>query len=552
MPKLTAIELEKFQTISEHTVIPVRDLTLMFGPNGAGKSSIFDALELMELLFGDDWGKENSKLSNYLDRWARKDNSKKSGFEIGFGLQIHFENDWVPDNLPENKESALGNIHVASIAFGEYLEDFDGKNFRFYIKFKKNTISWGWVISELIIENEIGKILEISTKDEENPRLDIYEVEWVNFRPIDALKGKLKNIEHQNNCFSYYLSPQIDSINPTHWFHTEETGHYLYLDDQMVVSHLKSVSQQVVDFFKVIFNFYIFNSTHKNLPLVKASRTVPNRHELTSVVSGEPYTNSEGDVFSGIKVDDSLTLQSLESSLNKLQPHWAYLSASLAASSTEEKTVSTRESWDELDTIGKVNWMLRDDLFIDNGYQLSGEVLCLVGIGDIIESYTGNPKWYPKIVRLSLTDQHQRKVEIEDVGSGIGYILPVLAALAHDGKALIQQPELHLHPALQSALGESIVRSVENYKFHDQFCLIETHSEHTLLRILKLLKNSNKRADEVLIPLTYERVSILYFEPKADGATKVRRLRVSPDGKLIDRWPGGFFNERFKDLFDDE
>ena len=40
MPKITAIELENFQTIGERTVVPIRDLTLMFGPNGAGKSTL--------------------------------------------------------------------------------------------------------------------------------------------------------------------------------------------------------------------------------------------------------------------------------------------------------------------------------------------------------------------------------------------------------------------------------------------------------------------------------------------------------------------------------
>jgi predicted ATPase len=217
-----------------------------------------------------------------------------------------------------------------------------------------------------------------------------------------------------------------------------------------------------------------------------------------------------------------------------------------------EDPVSIDAGWNLLDPISKINWMMREDLFLDNAYQLNGEVLCLTDLDEIIDSWVEAPRHYAKIVRLFLTDNHQRKVEIEDVGSGIGYILPVLASLAHDGRALIQQPELHLHPALQSALGESIIRTIENYQYHDQFCLIETHSEHILLRILKLLKKSTKRKDEVLSPLTFEKVSILYFEPMPDGSTKIQRLRLTPDGKLIDRWPGGFFNERYKDLFDDE
>ena len=44
---------------------------------------------------------------------------------------------------------------------------------------------------------------------------------------------------------------------------------------------------------------------------------------------------------------------------------------------------------------------------------------------------------------------------------------------------------------------------------------------------------------------------VLYFQPKGDGTTSVKRLRVGPDGQLIDRWPGGFFEERYKDIFDE-
>jgi hypothetical protein len=68
---------------------------------------------------------------------------------------------------------------------------------------------------------------------------------------------------------------------------------------------------------------------------------------------------------------------------------------------------------------------------------------------------------------------------------------------------------------------------------------------------MKLLRNSASRKDNVVSPLTFENISILYFDPQPNGSTKVKRLRLSPDGQLIDRWPGGFFNERLKDIFDE-
>jgi len=548
MPKLTAIELEKFQTISSHTVIPIRDLTLMFGPNGAGKSSIFDALELMEVLFSDDWGKGNEKLINYLDRWARREDSEKLGNEIGFGIQVLFEDKWGPDGLPLEKVSPLKKLHLASITNGDYSSDFNENNFRFYIKFLKRYFGWG--INYLIIENNEQKIIEIEKVENSNSRLDIYDVGWIDSPPLLIIKGTVEQLKYKDNHYSLHIKPDLDCINPNFWLYNE--NYSFDSNENNVINHMLSVGQQIIDFFKLIFNQYFFNSNHKNLPLVKASRSVPTRYEVVSLIEGNFYSVNDK-VYRPEKITESTTLKSLEISLNKLETHWAFMSDELAKNLSNQNHEDNSVYWDELNPIKKINTMLREDLFEDNGYQLSGDVLCLTGIDEISDNYLLlDPTHYPKIVRLYLLDQKQRKVEIEDVGSGIGYVLPVLAALAHNGKALIQQPELHLHPKLQSALGDSIVRSVENFKYFDQFCLIETHSEHILLRILKLLKNADKREEETLKPLTFENISLLYFEPKAEGVTKIKRLRVTPDGQLLDRWPGGFFNERYKDLFDDE
>jgi AAA15 family ATPase/GTPase len=554
MPKLTAIELEKFQTISSHTVIPIRNLTLMFGPNGAGKSSIFDALELMEVLFSEDWGKGNKKLLDYLDRWARKEDSESPNNEIGFGLQVLFEESWSPDYLPLEKISSLKDIDIWSILSSEdNQETSDYRNFRFFIKFKRVNASFSeWFISNLIIERRSEKILEITSNENTSSRLDIYNHDWTCLLPEILLVNKEYSLinHYQTAFYSATIDTSLYFLNPNYWLHGDE----LRPDskEKEVQNHLTFIGQKIINFFKVIFTTHFFTLENDNLPLVKASRTVPKSHEVITLIYANAYKDGK-EFYSPQRIQKSLTLKALVASLNQLEPHWAYLSASLGESLSKQSSEEESPYWDELDSIKKINSMLREDLFIDNGYQLSGDVLCLTSIEELSEiDLLDIAVYYPKIVRLFLLDQKQRKVEIEDVGSGIGYILPVLAALAHKGRSLIQQPELHLHPALQSALGDAIIRSVENYKYFDQFCLIETHSEHLLLRILKLIKNSSKREEETISPLTFDNLSLLYFEPKSDGSTKVKRLRVSPDGKLIDRWPGGFFNERYKDLFDDE
>ena len=46
-------------------------------------------------------------------------------------------------------------------------------------------------------------------------------------------------------------------------------------------------------------------------------------------------------------------------------------------------------------------------------------------------------------------------------------------------------------------------------------------------------------------------VAVMYFEPDALGKTKVKRIRIAPDGEFLDRWPKGFFAERDQELFDE-
>ena len=69
-------------------------------------------------------------------------------------------------------------------------------------------------------------------------------------------------------------------------------------------------------------------------------------------------------------------------------------------------------------------------------------------------------------------------VSHRDVGIGVSQVLPVLvSAYASKNKLLaIEQPEIHLHPALQAELGDVFLQSALGDS--DNTFLIETHSEH--------------------------------------------------------------------------
>ncbi|MFO1268966.1 MAG: DUF3696 domain-containing protein [Rubrivivax sp.] len=150
--------------------------------------------------------------------------------------------------------------------------------------------------------------------------------------------------------------------------------------------------------------------------------------------------------------------------------------------------------------------------------------------------------------QLFLRDEDGRRLDFAQVGSGISYVLPVLTALWAAKWSLIEQPELHLHPAAQCEIGDAVVRAFNR----GRFTIVETHSEHLLLRILKRVRqtSADRIADREL-RCHAEAIVALYFAPRAGGTTTVHQLRVTRAGEFKDRWPDGFFEERSRELFDE-
>jgi predicted ATPase len=141
--------------------------------------------------------------------------------------------------------------------------------------------------------------------------------------------------------------------------------------------------------------------------------------------------------------------------------------------------------------------------------------------------------------------QKRTPVSHRDVGIGVSQVLPVLvqAYAANHGLIAMEQPEIHLHPALQAELGDVFIESALG-KQQNRFVL-ETHSEHLILRILRRIRESAKQAKPTI---TASDVAVLYVEPSPDGA-EVYEMEISKDGQIVSQWPGGFFPERMKEMF---
>ncbi len=141
-----------------------------------------------------------------------------------------------------------------------------------------------------------------------------------------------------------------------------------------------------------------------------------------------------------------------------------------------------------------------------------------------------------------------------DVGVGISQMVPVVVAALReqDGVLAIEQPELHVHPAIQVGMGDLFIHSVGSVPdqlFEGKSLIIETHSEHIMLRLLRRIRETtNDELPPGVTGLTAVDLSVVYVEGGDDGV-RFRPLRVDEEGEFRDRWPHGFFRERAGELF---
>ncbi len=129
-------------------------------------------------------------------------------------------------------------------------------------------------------------------------------------------------------------------------------------------------------------------------------------------------------------------------------------------------------------------------------------------------------------------------VNITDVGFGISQFLPVLVQCFYApprSVVLIEQPEIHLHPAAQLWLADlfiEVIHSWENGEPRNVQLIVESHSEHFLRRFQRRIAEKELNRDEV---------AAYFCQPAPDGAV-LTPLEVDFFGN-IRNWPENFFGD---------
>ena len=158
---------------------------------------------------------------------------------------------------------------------------------------------------------------------------------------------------------------------------------------------------------------------------------------------------------------------------------------------------------------------------------------------DLIDSYRLNPISDLETAYEFLVRKYKDgpEVRLTDVGFGVSQVLPVLILCYYvpEGSILIlEQPEAHLHPKVQAELADLLIEVVKNRKLQ---IILESHSEHLLIRLMRRIAEEQIAADD----------TAFYFCEMNEGVSEIERLNVDDYGNITN-WPQNFFGDEMGDL----
>ncbi len=561
---ITALIIENFKGIREPVRVELKPITLLFGPNSAGKSTIVQALHYAREIFE----RQNLNPDKTL---LGGDSIDLGGFEslvhqhdLSLPVILRFDLDLTDEDLPAHDETQYIEDRDTPGSVGLKLSAVPARITAMQVEVK---VRWSEQLAKPFIElyrveaNGHYLLAIRASADDKSLRFDINPYNPIflheNVMPEEAEEALCQMYEAEND------DPQF-KVGVLCWAWQELTdsfdGSGLYSFD--IAGGLESALPE--EHAAIVFNFpeWIFSIsdprdkkeqlriaeekkshaafTHnlgllltsliagpcgvirnslKNFCYVGPLREVPARgHKPVSSPDASRWAN-------GLAAYDTLFFSD-ETFISRVNDWLAGAERLDSGYSVEVK------KYRELENDHPLMLAMLQGRILDEEMDLRAQLLAL-----------------PVLRRLLIRDEAS-DIELapQDIGVGISQVLPVVVAALHHktGIVAIEQPELHIHPAFQVALGDLFIEQIRQRQ--DIIFILETHSEHLMLRFLRRIREtSDKEAPEGLT-LTPSELSI-YFIEREEGGISCHSIRVDEDGDFIDRWPKGFFAERAKELF---
>jgi predicted ATPase len=557
---ITSIAIENFKGIRDRIELELKPITLLFGPNSAGKSTILQALsyaaEIFDGLNADAdqtvSGGGFVNLGGFENLVHAHDRTQTVWIRIQLSGEI-FGEDWGESFLqsrlsrPENLAVEVGirwdslrslahvetyRLYLTNEFFAEVTFDpsakrasisslnFDHQDLLTISHFPNDEIpSWMVGREERLGENALHFYLRetieyfqhFAEPDEEAEAQDLFPLllEYQNSalpRPGDRLTLAYKNASMERGS-AWYAFPSD---------HEEDEEHYrrivrLERPAREFANFISAILTVPVDLVREHLRAFRYLGPIRILP---PRNFVPQKSRNPSErINRESWPSGLGAWHALYRQDDSL--------------------------------------------IPQVNRWLADKERLDSGYRIRRKdfkELNLTSVDKLLCGQTLDDEarhdvegLEPKSRLVVIPTDADIELQPADIGIGISQVVPVVVT-AMDGAdklSAIEQPELHLHPRIQAELGDLFIEGAKSCG--GQF-LIETHSEHLILRLLRRIRDTGKGTADADQQLRTDDLAVNYIR-HVDGCCQITQIDVDVKGEFIQPWPDDFFEIDFYERF---
>ena len=550
--RLKALRVGNFKAFADTQTIPIKPITLVFGPNSAGKSSFIHSLALAHEA---QFGREKRSLAR-LD--VRHTDIGGSAIDLGgfrqfvhrgqmarrvaWGAEIsvaELQEDKARQQLAQLLESVI-SISI-NLEIGIRLDDND-----------RPIAGAEPKVESVAILADGQELLSMSRRSGDAGREDFFRIDRLDhahevFARLQAAIIELNTTATEFNEDDWsacgdaitdllpVMEVKIGSLFPTgvDIDGAEASASPLYpiskgtREEDITKAVFFLFPRSLNDLVKGVSE--VFAEELKNFQYLGPLRSFPARHLAFAENEDANWYAGGGYAWDVVRRDEGVRNAVNDwLGMDKLKTKYELRIKELVSlSSLRDVELEASDSWEfsspEEDSTTSLEESIKDDYENYSGLLRDNAIL-----EGRIES----------VHEMVLVDKRSKTtVTHRDVGIGISQVLPVLVmAYASRGKLLaMEQPEIHLHPALQAELGDVFIESALG-ECKNTF-ILETHSEHLILRLLRRVREGKLSPDDI---------AVLYVQPTENGSSVVQ-IRVDEDGDFIDRWPGGFFEEAFSE-----
>ena len=481
-PILKEIEFENFKGFKNNTSLKINPLTLLSGLNGAGKSTIAQILVILKQSLMTNrivLENEETPILRLNDHWIKlgevsdviNDINKKIQFKLTYDDNTKISFSFIP--ITSSKNSTSFKKEKVVLKLNTFT--FEDNNLESAFKINYNNDAW-----------DIVSLRSLSFSD--------YDFQ-------DDMQAYFKRQYEERNDYKFeeVLNESVQ------FFGISRVGFWGAIPEHLVINFedIKNcISEKYIDSFDVNdFKKYIKTKyPEMETETISLRFSVEQCMSYLSAIRGlryfEPFRGLPQRVYD--ETDDNNPLDILDQSVSK-EVAYKY--------DFEKKKIISGPIKEAM------NYWLNDQFHLAEGYE----------INELVDN----------LISEAIIYENGKKFTINNVGFGVSQILPLVSRMLISNNSLIivDEPECHLHPGLQSKIGEFLLHMC----ILGKTIIVETHSEH-IINILTYYS------------LKYEDVANMfksYWIYKDSDSSRIEEIRYDEYG-FPQNAPEGFYDETEK------